>query len=117
MHGFFDSLLSTTEAFRSKDKILVRVDMPGVDPDAIDISVENGVLSIQAPRAPYEAEGLERVRSLIPVPGGYTFDFAVGHAADADATSASYEAGVLTVTLPISEKAKARKVTVVSDEK
>lgn len=117
MRGIFDTLLGTSEAFRGEDKLVIRVDMPGVNPDAIDISVENGVLSVHADRAAYEVEGLERVRSLIPAPGSYSFDFAVGHAVDADATSASYDAGVLTVTLPVSEKAKARKVAVVSDKK
>jgi HSP20 family protein len=109
----FDMLFGTTEAYRGDDKLVIRVDMPGVRPGSIDASVENGKLSIMAEREPFNPEGMERVvRGLMGVPGNYSFVFEVGNFVDPDAVTASYDAGVLTVTLPSSEKAKARKVQV-----
>lgn len=114
----FDILFGTTEAYRNDEKLVVRVDMPGADRGTIDVSVENGKLSIMADRKPFAAEDMERlVRGLMGVPGSYSFDFQVGNIVDPDAVTASYDAGILTVTLPISAKAKARKVQVVFDER
>ncbi len=121
LNGFanpLDTLLGATEVYRGDDKVVIRVDMPGVDPGAIDISVANGKLSIMAEREPFEADGLQRVpRGLTGAPGSYRYDFPVGHGVDTEAVGASYDAGVLTVTLPVSEKAKSRKVPVISGEK
>lgn len=92
--------------------------MPGADHSTIDVSVENGRLSIMADRKPFAAEGMERlVRGVMGVPGSYNFGFQVGNVVDPDAVTASYDAGILTVTLPISARAKARKVQVVFDER
>lgn len=113
----FDVLFGTTEAYRNEEKFVVRVDMPGADHSAIDVSVANGKLSITADRKPFNSDGMERIaRGIAGVPGSYSFGFDVGNAVDPDAVTASYDAGVLTVTLPIAARAKARKVQVALGE-
>lgn len=110
-----DTLFSADELYRGADKLVYRADMPGVDPDAIDIEVENGMLNISATREPFDAEGLQRVsRGILGGGSKHIFTARVGHSIDIEAVTAEYNAGVLTVTLPISEKAQARKVSVVS---
>lgn len=113
-----ETLFSANELYRGADKLVYRADMPGVDPDAIDIEVENGVLNISATRKPFDVEGLQRVsRGVLGGVGEYTFSARVGHSIDIEGVTADYSSGVLTVTLPISEKAQARKVSVVSGDK
>ena len=96
---------------RVDDRYELNADLPGVDPSSVDIDVEGQVLTIRAERTPRSQEGvtwLARERSG----GRYVRRLNLGQGVDTAAISASYENGVLSVVLPVSEKAKARKVEV-----
>ena len=96
---------------RVEDRYELNADLPGVDPSSVDVDVEGQVLTISAERTPRSVEGatwLARERSG----GKYLRRLNLGQGIDTASISASYENGVLSVVLPVSEKAKARKVEV-----
>ncbi len=100
------------DAYRKGDSFLICVDLPGVDPDAIELTVENNVLTIRAERpAPHSAEGVERMMAERPY-GRFTRQVFLGTSLDSERISADYQSGVLQVAIPIAEHAKARRIEV-----
>jgi HSP20 family protein len=96
---------------RVEDQYELSADLPGVEPSSVDVDVEGQVLTIRAERTPRTQEGatwIARERSG----GTYLRRLTLGSGVDTAGISASYENGVLSVVLPVSEKAKARKVEV-----
>ncbi|MEU0090694.1 Hsp20/alpha crystallin family protein [Kribbella sp. NPDC006257] len=100
------------DAYRHGDKYVVSFDLPGVSPDAIDLDVERNVLTVKAERRPVElGEGVEMQVAERPL-GVFSRQLFLGDTLDADRIEASYEAGVLTLTIPIAEQAKPRKIAI-----
>lgn len=103
--------LMPVDLFRDGDHYVLDADLPGVDPGSIDVDVDGQVLTIRAERTARVQEGakwLARERSH----GSYLRQFNLGDGIAVDQISASYDNGVLSVTLPVSEKAKPRKIEV-----
>lgn len=99
------------DAYRDNNTFVVHLDLPGVDAGSIDLTVEQNVLTVHAERKPPLAGSAEQVvaeRSY----GVFNRQLFLGDTLDADNLSADYDAGVLTITIPIAEKAKPRKVQV-----
>jgi HSP20 family protein len=92
------------DAYRRGDEFFVHLDLPGVDPGSIDVTVESGVVSIIAERRFEQKEEDEILVSERPQ-GRFSRELRVGTAVDVDRIDASYEGGVLTITLPVSERA------------
>jgi HSP20 family protein len=102
------------DAYRKDDSFLLRLDLPGVKPDSVELTVEDNVLTIQAERpAPPETEGIESVIAERPF-GSFSRQVVLGKTLDIEHIKADYEAGVLTVVIPVAEKAKARRIEVQS---
>ena len=101
------------DAFRSGDQFVVRFDLPGVDPSSIDLTVEKNVLTVSAERSWQPGEGAEVVASERPH-GTFTRQLFLGETLDTDRIEASYDAGVLTLTLPVAEQAKPRRIEIAS---
>ncbi len=99
------------DLYRSGDHYVLHADLPGVDPGSVDLQVDNGTLTIRAERSGRTEEGVEWLASE-RFTGSYMRQLALGDGVDADRISATYENGVLTVTIPLAEKAKARKIDV-----
>ena len=99
------------DAYRVGDNFVAHFDLPGVDPGSIDLSVEGTTLTISAERSVPEIEGAQWVVAERPY-GSYTRQLVLGRSLDTDRLEASYHDGVLTVSIPVAEKAKARKITV-----
>jgi HSP20 family protein len=89
----------------------LRFDLPGVSPDAIDVSVERNVLTVKAERSWIPAEG-DEVLARERTHGSWTRQVLLGDALDTEKLNASFDHGVLTVTLPVAEQAKPRKVEI-----
>lgn len=92
------------DLFEDKDSAYVRAEMPGLKRDDIDVQVVDGYLTIEASRKAKEGDREETFR--------FTRSVALPESVQADAVSAAYEDGVLTVTLPKKEEAKPRKISV-----
>ncbi len=103
------------DAYRNGDVITVEFDLPGVDPDSIDIQVERGELRLQAERRTRWPEGTQ---SLVQerFTGTITRRLMLGDQLDTEHVDADYATGVLTLRIPLSESAKPRRVEVRSQE-
>ena len=101
------------DAVRRGNEVVVTFDLPGVDPDAIDLTVERDVLTISASRQLDRAEGDEVLANERPT-GTFTRRVLLGESLDTAKLDASYDQGVLTVTIPVAETAKPRKIEVTS---
>jgi HSP20 family protein len=99
------------DAVRRGGHVVVRFDLPGVAPDAIDLTVERNVLTLNAERKFDRSEGEEFIAGERRE-GSFTRQLFLGDTLDASKVDASYENGVLTVTIPVAETAKPRKVSI-----
>jgi HSP20 family protein len=99
------------DAVRHGNQVFVSFDLPGVDPDAIDVTVERDTLTVSATRRFERAEGDEVLAGERPQ-GTFTRRVLLGQNLDTAKLEASYDHGVLTVTIPVAEQAQPRKVTV-----
>jgi len=107
------------DAYRKEDSFLLQLDLPGVAPDSIELTVEENVLTISAERpAPPTGEGVESVIAERTF-GTFSRQVVLGKTLDSESIEANYEGGVLTVAIPVAEKAKPRRieVSVGSDQK
>lgn len=99
------------DAYRSGDTFYVHFDVPGIDPQSIDLTVENNVLTVSARRAFDRSETDELVASERPQ-GVFRRQVFLGESLDTGKVEASYEAGVLTVEVPVLESARPRQIPV-----
>src|SRR5215204_5930350 len=98
------------DAYRDGDSFVVHFDLPGVDPDSIDLSVDRDELTVRAERR-WGFEGRELVARERPQ-GTFSRTLFLGESLDADRIEADYDRGVLTLRIPVTEEAKARKIQV-----
>lgn len=98
------------DAWRDDDTFHVEFDLPGVDPESIDLDVERNVVTVRAER-PHRASDAELIAAERPR-GIFSRQLVLGDNLDTDHISASYDAGVLALSIPVAEKAKPRKIPV-----
>jgi len=103
------------DLYRSGDHYVLHADLPGVDPGSVDVGVENGTLTIKAQRSERTEDGVQWIASE-RFTGTYLRQVALGDDIDADRISATYANGVLTVSLPVAERAKPRRVEIQVEE-
>jgi HSP20 family protein len=99
------------DAYRQGEQFVVHFDLSGVDPASIDLDVERNVLTVKAERTPTYGEDVELQVAERPR-GVFSRQLFLGDTLDADRIEASYDAGVLTLRIPIAEKAKPRKIEI-----
>jgi HSP20 family protein len=98
-------------AYREDGTFVVHLDVPGASADSIDLTVEQNVLTIHAERKPPAGDQAERVVDERGY-GVFSRQLFLGDTLDADRLTADYDAGVLTLQIPIAERAKPRKVEI-----
>ncbi|MFE5409513.1 Hsp20/alpha crystallin family protein [Microbacterium sp. NPDC056569] len=98
------------DAWRDGDTFQVEFDLPGVDPDSIDLDVEHNIVTVKAVRPPRASEAAliaaERPRGI------FSRQLFLGDSLDTDHITAGYQGGVLTLRIPVAEHAKPRKITI-----
>ncbi|WP_432133235.1 MULTISPECIES: Hsp20/alpha crystallin family protein [unclassified Streptomyces] len=99
------------DAYRSGDDFLVHFDLPGIDPETIELDVERNVLNVRAERRTPAPEGAEMIVSERPT-GSFTRQLFLGDTLDTERIDASYQAGVLTLRIPVAEQAKPRRIQI-----
>ncbi|MGW5421144.1 Hsp20/alpha crystallin family protein [Streptomyces sp. NPDC003943] len=100
------------DAYREGDAYVIMMDLPGVSPDAIDIDVERNMLTVKTERRPV-AKGDDVQMELSERPlGVFSRQLMLADTLDTEKISADYTAGVLTLRIPIAERAKPRKITI-----
>ncbi len=101
------------DAWRDGDTFVVELDLPGVAPDSIDLDVERNVLTVKAERAGRD-DDTELIAAERPR-GVFSRQLILGDTLDTERVAASYDAGVLTLRIPVAEQAKPRKITISSN--
>jgi HSP20 family protein len=104
------------DAYRDGDQFVVCFDLPGVAPDAIELDVERNVLTVKAERRPLATgDKVEMQVSERPL-GVFSRQLFLGDTLDTEHINADYNSGVLTLRIPIAEKAKPRKIAIGSSD-
>jgi HSP20 family protein len=99
------------DLYRDGEKFVAKIDLPGVRPESLDLDVEERTLTVRAERPADAAEGVQWLSRERPT-GTFARQLTLGPNVDADRIDASYADGVLTLTLPVAEEAKPRKIQV-----
>ncbi|MEV5582619.1 Hsp20/alpha crystallin family protein [Streptomyces parvus] len=100
------------DAYREGDEYVVAFDIPGVTADALDIDVERNMLTVKAERRPTaEVDNVKMELSERPL-GVFSRQIVLADTLDTERIQADYDAGVLTLRIPIAERAKPRKVSI-----
>jgi HSP20 family protein len=105
------AFLPTTDIFETEDALTMVLEMPGVDRENIEVSVENGVLTVEGRINFGKYEGLQPVYSEYNI-GPYRRTFRISSRIDQDKIRAEMRDGVITLVLPKAEEAKARRIEV-----
>jgi HSP20 family protein len=102
------------DAWQQGEEFVVELDLPGVDPASIDLDVERNVLTVRAerPALPDDREFLAAERPR----GVFSRQLILGDTLDTDRVQAAYQGGVLTLRIPVAEKAKPRKIRISQPE-
>jgi HSP20 family protein len=98
------------DAWREGETFIVELDLPGVKHDSLDLDVERNVLTVRAERA-----GLDQNREMVSAErprGVFSRQLFLGDNLDADRIEASYQDGVLRLTIPVAQKAKPRRIKI-----
>jgi HSP20 family protein len=121
MDRLANQMLATTTArgprwmpmdlYRVDDHFVVTVDLPGVDPGSIDLNVDGNTLTIRAERSLRTDDNVQWLAQERPA-GSFMRQLNLGDGLDVDRIQASYDAGVLTVTIPVAERARPRRIAV-----
>jgi HSP20 family protein len=102
------------DAWRDGEQFVVEFDLPGVSPESIDLDVERNVVTVKAERPPRNADtemlAAERPR------GVFSRQLILGDNLDTDSIAATYNGGVLTLRIPVAERAKPRKIMINNNE-
>jgi HSP20 family protein len=99
------------DAYRHGEVFVVQFDLPGVDPASIDLTIEKNVLTVHAQRTRSANEGVEMLVAERPQ-GTFSRQLFLGESLDAERIDANYADGVLTLQIPVAERAKPRRVPI-----
>ncbi len=99
------------DAYRRGNEFKILLDLPGVDPRLIDVTVEKDVLTVRATRAWVRAEE-DQIQMAERPQGDFSRQLFLGESLDREHITATYDNGVLTLTIPVAEEAKPRKVEI-----
>jgi len=99
------------DLYRSGDHYVLHADLPGVDPDSVDVSVDGAILTVTAQRSERTEQDVQWLSSE-RFTGSYMRRLSLGQDIDADHIAATYHNGVLTVTLPVAARAKPRRIEI-----
>jgi HSP20 family protein len=100
------------DVYRAEDgSYHVEADLPGADPDSVEVTVEHSTLTIKAERAPHY-RGSDQVIVAERPQGSFTRQLSLGEGVDSENLTAGYADGVLHVTIPVSPKTQARRVDI-----
>lgn len=103
------------DLYKLDDHYVLTADLPGVDPGSVDLNVDNGVLTVSAQRTAPSDEGVAWLTSE-RFYGTYRRQLTLGDGIDTTAISARYDNGVLSVTIPVAEKAKPRRIEIAHED-
>jgi HSP20 family protein len=99
------------DAYRDGDQLIVQLELPGIERDSIELNVENNVLTVKAHRPRLEIEDSQWLVSE-RLHGTFSCQLHLGNQLDLDEIRASYDQGVLTITVPVAKESEARRIEI-----
>jgi HSP20 family protein len=105
------------DAYRHGDEFVVHFDLPGVSLEAIELEIDRNVLTVKAERRPVITDDTVQMQVSERPLGVYSRQLFLGETLDTENIHADYEAGVLTLRIPVAERAKPRKIEIGSGSK
>ena len=99
------------DAYRDGDQLIVHFDIPGIDPDSLELNVENNVLTVKANRSRPQIEDSQWLVSE-RLHGTFTCQLHLSDGLDLDKIQADYDKGVLTIRVPVAKEAKTRRIEI-----
>ena len=106
------SWMPALDVFETQDKFVVTVELPGVDPDEVDVSVEDSTLTITGERKFYENVSDDSFHRIERRYGSFARSLTLPQTADAERIEASFDRGVLTIEVPKVEQAKPKRIQI-----
>ncbi|ORI12898.1 heat-shock protein Hsp20 [Rhodococcus sp. 1163] len=103
------------DLYKVDDRYILSADLPGVDPGSIDVDVDRGTLTLTAHRTVPETDGVQWISSE-RFAGTFRRQVSLGEGIDVENISATYDNGVLSVMIPLAERAKPRKIDIAHGE-
>ncbi len=109
-----DARLMPMDLYRDGDNFIAKLDLPGVDPATIEVGIDDRTLTVTAERKPVEIESGDKNHwvSRERTTGSFARQLTLGGGLDLANVNADYADGVLTLTIPVAEEAKPRKISV-----
>jgi len=107
--------LMPMDCLRTGDTFVCRFDLPGIDPDSLDVSAEDQTLTVRAQRTRRDPDDASYLVSERPS-GAYSRQLVLGDGLSVDKITAEYRDGVLILTIPVAEQAKPRKIEIARGE-
>lgn len=99
------------DLYRTGDRYIIQCDLPGVDPGSVDVTVEDRMLTIRAKRSSIDEDNVQWLSAERPT-GTFARQIALGRDVSVENIEADYTNGVLSLTLPVAEGAKPRRISV-----
>jgi HSP20 family protein len=99
------------DAYRHRDRLIVHFDLPGIQSDSVELTVQNTVLTVKAHRRRQQVEDAQWLVSE-RLHGSFSCQLFLGDGLDLDKIEASYDQGVLTISVPVAEETKTRRIEV-----
>jgi HSP20 family protein len=99
------------DLYRSGDEFVAKIDLPGVDPSSVDVDIEDRTLTIRAERRDDVGDNVRWLSHERPT-GTFARQLTLGYGVDLERIQANYSDGVLTLTIPVVEEARTRKIAV-----
>lgn len=118
LDGFLNSpstevaFIPAVDVYEEKDRFVVKADLPGVQPDEIEVTAEKGILTLRGERKSEKRESHEGYERLERVSGSFARRFQLPENVQAEAIKAKFTHGVLEVTIPKQPEVAAKRVTV-----
>ncbi|OZE98488.1 Hsp20/alpha crystallin family protein [Rhodococcus sp. 15-2388-1-1a] len=103
------------DLYKVDDHYVLSADLPGIDPGSIDVDVDRGTLTLTAHRSTPESTGVQWITSE-RFAGTFRRQVSLGDGVDTERISAAYDNGVLSITIPLAERAKPRKIDITHAE-
>ncbi|MCU1443462.1 MAG: heat-shock protein Hsp20 [Cryobacterium sp.] len=111
LDGRMSPRLMPMDLYREGDHYVLSADLPGIDPGSVDVDVDGQLLTIRAERTLANHENVKWITRERQA-GTFLRQLNLGQGVDIEKIAASYDNGVLSVTIPVSEKAKPRKIEI-----
>jgi HSP20 family protein len=112
LRTFREDWLPPVDISETEDKLVIKAEMPGLDPKDVDVSISADVLTIKGEKKKKEEEKGEHYYCVETYSGSFQRSFRLPHNVKTDKIEAAFDKGVLRITIPKTEEAKKKEIKI-----